>query len=442
MHDGGTLESVRTEGTVTLANASPQPVGVIVRVRDAPAVPPELRLHTGVCVIGSGVGSDIVVSDPAVSRQHVELSLVPEGVLVRDLTSRNGTYFRGQRVERMRLGLGTELEIGRATIEIRPDEDELAGADYAEDEYGGIVGASPPMKRLFAVLRRLEGSLVPVMVHGESGVGKELVGRALHRFSARSSGPFVAINCGALPRELVGSELFGHRKGAFTGATDTRRGAFESADGGTLFLDEIGELPLEVQPMLLRALEVGEVRPVGADAVRHVDVRVIAATNRDLMAEVKAARFRHDVYYRLAVVRLTVPPLRERPGDVAVLARRFARDAGVDLPEDVVLRFGRQAWPGNVRELRNAVLAWAAVGELAHAEPASSPADLESALAAIVDLGRTYGEQKDALVDRFTQAYLEALMRHTHGNQSAAAKLAGLDRTYLGRLLAKYPIEP
>jgi transcriptional regulator with GAF, ATPase, and Fis domain len=285
---------------------------------------------------------------------------------------------------------------------------------------------------------RLDGSLVPALVTGESGVGKELVARAIHAGSTVCLQSFVAINCGALPRELVASALFGHRRGAFTGAIDTRRGAFASADGGTLFLDEIGELPLEVQPMLLRALETGEVQPLGDEAPRRVRVRIIAATNRDLDEEVRAGRFREDLYYRLAVVKLQVPPLRDRRDDIEPLAAHFARAFGAPaLPPDVVQRLKARPWPGNARELRNVVQAFAVLGALPD-EAGSGSGGLEQSLAEIIDLSREYAAQKDELADRFTRVYLQALMAHAGGNQTAAARIAGLDRTYLGRLLVKH----
>jgi transcriptional regulator with GAF, ATPase, and Fis domain len=303
------------------------------------------------------------------------------------------------------------------------------------------------MRGLFGTLRRLEGSLVSILVIGESGVGKELVARALHEGSGVAAGPLVALNCGAFPKDLIASELFGHKKGAFTGALEARKGAFESADGGTLFLDELGELPLDVQPMLLRALESGEVRPLGSDAARHVRVRVVAATNRALEDDVRAGRFREDLYYRIAVVRLAVPPLRDRLEDVPILAESFARAAGIsDLPPHVLEGMKGRRWIGNVRELKNAVSAYAALGRLPEVPPSPSRgADaasdlLELALAARLDLGRPYAELKDQVSDVFTRVYLDALMRHTRGNQTTAAKIAGLDRTYLGRLLVKYGI--
>ena len=262
----------------------------------------------------------------------------------------------------------------------------------------------------------------------------------MHEGSAVASGPLEIVNCGALARELIASELFGHKKGAFTGAQEARRGAFQIADRGTLFLDEIGELPLYLQPALLRALETGEVRAVGDDRTARVKVRVIAATNRDLEEEVRAGRFREDLYYRLAVVRLHVPPLRERPEDIEPLTRLFASAAGLrEIPRPTLERLRAHTWPGNVRELRNAVDTFAAIGmlPLQAGTTATGPA-FDVALERMVDVARPYADQKDDLVERFTRMYLRALLAHTNGNQAAAARIAGIDRTYLGRLLVKY----
>jgi DNA-binding NtrC family response regulator len=389
-------------------------------------------------VLGSGPKCDVVIAEPTVSRSHVELGLVPEGVSVRDLGSRNGTFYLGQRVEKMVLGLGGRLQLGGATIAIEADAQGLEQVfPFEGTSYRALVGASAPMQRLFGVLTRLEGSLVTVLIEGESGVGKELVARALHDGSTVAGGPFVAVNCGALPRELVASELFGHKRGAFSGAQDARRGAFEAASGGTLFLDEIGELPLDVQPVLLRALELGEVRAVGEDTPRRVKVRLVTATNRDLEQEVRAGRFRQDLYYRLAVVRLIVPALRERPSDVELLAQSFARELGVGpLPPAVVADLCARGFPGNVRELRNAIQAYAALGALPGGGARFS--GLDRALAEICDVNVPYAVQKDDLTERFTRVYLAALLAHTHGNQTQAARLAGLNRSYLGRLLVKH----
>ncbi|HSN99659.1 MAG TPA: sigma-54-dependent Fis family transcriptional regulator, partial [Candidatus Nanopelagicales bacterium] len=279
--------SVDSTSIIPSSRACRQPLDALVRVSGAAASPSALKLSQPSCIIGSGPGCDIVISDPTISRQHVELILAPEGVAVRDLGSTNGTFYLGHRVQEIVLAFGARFSIGRATVSIDLDPGALPEERaFDGEEYRGIVGRSPAMRRLFSILSRLEGSLVPVLIQGESGVGKELIARALHEGSPVGSGPLVTVNCGAVARELVASELFGHRKGAFTGALEPRKGAFLSADGGTLFLDEIGEMPLDVQPMVLRALESGEVRPVGSDQVRQVKTRVVAATNRDLLREV------------------------------------------------------------------------------------------------------------------------------------------------------------
>ncbi len=421
--------------------AARAPLGAVIRVSGAPATPAFRALGAGALVVGAGPTAGIIVEDTAVSRAHVELELVPEGVAVRDLGSRNGTFYLGQRVEKVVLTLGSRLRIGGAELWIEPDVEALRGAPEAgEGGYRGLIGASAAMRQLFAVLARLEGSLVPVLLEGESGVGKEVIARAVHEGSEVASGPLVAVNCGAIGREMASSELFGHRKGAFTGAMEARRGAFEAANGGTLFLDEIGELPLEVQPLLLRALESGEVKPLGSDEARKVKVRLVAATNRDLQGEMRAGRFRDDLFYRLAVVRIGVPPLRERPEDVALLAQGFARDAGLGaLPAEVIARFQAHPWPGNARELRNAVQAYAAIGALPFGEATQAAGDpLEAALRASVDPAGSYQDQKEAFVNRFARVYLEMLLARTGGNQSEAARVSGVERSYLGKLLVKH----
>lgn len=420
-----------------------KPLAVVVR---APGIS-EFRLNSGSCVIGSAPGCDIILQDPTVSRRHVELSLVREGVRVRDLESSNGTFYLGQRVSDMVLGIGSHLDCGNARFFIEADAQALEEQEpFAYSEYGPILGNAACMRRLFAILSRLEGSLATVLVEGESGVGKELVAQAIHQLSAVSSGPLVPINCGSISRELVGSELFGHKRGAFSGATEDRKGAFETAAGGTLFLDEIGELPLEVQPALLRVLESGEVRRIGSDRTERVRVRVVAATNRNLESEVQAGRFRPDLYYRLAIVRLSVPPLRERSEDIVPLARRFGQQLGTDsLPSDFLERLIHHSFPGNVRELRNLVEAFVAVRAMPGKPAGGAPTETTSGLSVSgssirleIDPKKPYIEQRDTLVEEFTREYLRLLMEETNQNQTAAAKIAGLDRTYLGRLLAKH----
>lgn len=417
----------------------PPPLAARVRVLNARSSPASFSLRAGSCVAGAGAGADLVIADSTVSRTHVQLTLVPEGVHVSDLGSRNGTFYLGQRVQEITLGLGSRLTLGKTEIVLEPDLDTLDSANVDGVEYRGLIGVSPAMRRVFAMLNRIEGSLVTVLIEGESGVGKELVARAIHAGSVAAQAPLVTLNCGALARELVLSELFGHKKGAFTGAGEARVGAFEAASGGTLFLDEVGELPLDVQPALLRALEAGEVRRVGDTEPRHVNVRVIAATNRDLEQDVAAGRFRRDVFYRLAVVRFKVPPLRERPEDIAPLARHFAAELGLThLPDDVLERLQTQNWPGNVRELANAIKAYVALGELPVVAPNLPQLDAE--LSRVIDPTRPYAAVKDELLHHVTRVYLELLIRKTGGNQSEAARIAELDRSYLGKLLVKHGV--
>jgi DNA-binding NtrC family response regulator len=414
-------------------------LGVVLRVLQ-PSGGGSVALAAGTPrVVGSGSDADVRIEDRTVSRRHAEFSLTPEGVLVRDLGSRNGSFYLDQRFEQMVLSLGAQVRLGAAVVALEVDPKSLADAgSFDAPEYRGILGRSSGMRRLFGLLERLEGSRASVLVEGESGVGKELVARAIHAGSDLKNGPWFALNCGALPRDLVASELFGHRRGAFTGATDARRGAFECADGGTLFLDEVGELPLELQPMLLRALEAEEIRPIGAEQPKRVKVRVIAATNRDLKRAVEEGSFREDLYYRLAVVRLRIPPLRERRDDITDLAQHFATGAGAnELPSNVLEELKRRRWGGNVRELKNVVHAWAALGVLS---PEESPErlSLDLSLQQLIRLEAPYSELKDELIERFTRLYLSELLAHTKNNLSAAARLAGLDRGHLRRLTERY----
>jgi DNA-binding NtrC family response regulator len=403
----------------------------------------QVRLEEGACLVGSGSSCDLVLDDATVSRSHAELSLVPEGVRVRDLNSRNGTFYLGQRLTNAVLAPGTRISLGGALLSIELDESHLAqSATLSGSLFRGMIGGAPSMQRLYTTISRLDGSLVPVLVRGESGVGKELVARALHEGSRVASGPFVPLNCGALSRELVASALFGHSRGAFTGAVSARAGAFVSAHDGTLFLDEIAELPLDTQVALLRVLENGEVTALGQDSVRKVRVRVLAATHTDLLERVRAGLFREDLYFRLAVVTLVVPPLRERRADIPELARCFARQEGApDLDEEMLAELSARDFPGNVRELRNAVLTYLALGELAGE---CAPAAVDPARAAGLQGGMPaprfdvpYLAQRDALVEAFTREYMAQLLEHAQGNQVQAARIAGLDRSYLGRMLGK-----
>lgn len=429
--------------TSTLQRSAPEPpLAVLVRVSNASAIPQEYNLSSGSCRIGSSRDATIVVRDETVSRFHVELTLAREGVAVRDLGSHNGTFYLGQRVQSAVLSLGSRILIGRAEICFEPERlSVLPPVASNATHYGRLRGNALGMRQLYAVLTRLEGSLVSVLIEGESGTGKELAAEAIHEHSAVAKGPLIAINCGALDRALVRTELFGHRKGAFTGAVDSQLGAFELASGGTLFLDEIGELPLEVQPVLLRALESGKIKRVGETVEQSVNVRVIAATNRDLGAEVRAGRFREDLYYRLMTVRIQIPPLRERGDDIPLLIQHFATELGLhDISAEAMARFRSASWRGNVRELRNALRAYAAVGTLPGAT--SADGNLDELLLRMIDVTKPYAPQKEQLVSRFSQLFVKTLLAHTNGNQSEASRISGLERSHLNKLVTRFTLPP
>jgi DNA-binding NtrC family response regulator len=429
----------RDDTTTAIPRAGLRPsLGAVIRVLNAPAAPAEYLLSGGSCRLGAGSSADVVIGDEAMSRVHATFTLVPEGVALEDLGSRNGTFYLGQRVEKIVLALGSRITLGRVEIAIDPDRASLEAVSQSDlTSYGDLIGASATMRKLFSVLVRLEGSLANLLVEGESGTGKELVARAVHHNSTVSDGPFVAINCGAMDRNLARSELFGHKQGAFTGASHSRPGAFEDAHGGTLLLDEVGELPVDIQPVLLRTLETGAVVRVGETRERPVKVRIIAATNRDLQQAVQAGRFREDLFYRLNVVRVRLPPLRERPEDIELLARRFAEPVGIaELPGELLADLRQRSWPGNVRELKNALHAFAALGMLAGAS-SPPPDELESALRRMIDVAQPYARQKEQFLHHFVHTYLVVLLEHTGGNQSEAARISGLERSHLNKILAK-----
>lgn len=393
-----------------------------------------LELCSGSCVVGSAAGADFILDHATVSRRHVELEVQPNGVSVRDLGSTNGVYHLGNRVRHLVLGSDATLLLGQASLRIEIDPVRVSQPPSVV-EYGGLATANAVMKRLIGTLKRLERSLINVLIVGETGTGKEVVARALHAHSRVKDGPFVAVNCGALPRDLIHSELFGHRRGAFTGALETRRGAFELAEGGTLFLDEIGELPETAQPVLLRALQERTIVPVGESIPRAVNVRVVAATNRRLHQDVVERKFREDLFYRLNGVSLELPPLRERVEDIPMLARYFALRG--DLPEltpAVLSELSSHSWPGNVRELEQAVSAY---GVLETLPRVVHQLDWTPAKEKTIDLERPYEELKRDALEQFQSDYLKALLEHTGGNISAAARLSGLERSYLGKLLRR-----
>ncbi len=378
----------------------------------------KLRVGERPLHIGRATDNDLVLADRAASLRHCRLEPVGAGLLLRDLGSSNGTFVNGVRVERAVVAAGVEIRIGRT--ELRALERDAQGRVLG----GELLAESAAMLALLAEARRAATLPWPALVLGESGSGKEGVARLLHSAGPRRGRPLVTLNAGGVPRELVESELFGHERGAFTGATSARRGAFEQADGGTLFLDEIGELPLALQARLLRVLESGEVRRVGAEGVRSVDVRVVCATHRDLRAMVSAGEFRQDLYFRIARLVLEVPPLRARPEDLPLLAECFLRELGPqlgprELGPEALARLSAYAWPGNVRELRN-VLSGAA---MASSACAIGPLEIEQALQR---LGGVAAERTRVGADG-----LRHVVQRHGGNLTAAARALGMARSTL-----------
>ncbi|MDB4966566.1 MAG: ATPase [Myxococcales bacterium] len=386
-----------------------------------------LRIDREEVVVGTASSADLQLTDATVSRNHLVLRVTPTGYAAQDLGSTNGTFLVGRRIGLAYIEVGDRIEVGATSLRLEADakavELELSG----RDSFGRMLGHSVAARRLFAILERVAPSDATVLITGETGSGKDLVAEALHEASARASGPFVIADCSALVGPLMESELFGHERGAFTGAHAARIGAFEEASGGTLFLDEVGELPRDLQAKLLGALERREVRPVGASRARKVDLRVIAATNRDLKLDVNQRRFREDLFYRLNVVHVRVPPLRERDDDVLLIAEHFWRiyrdDPNAKLPPGLASTLIGYDWPGNVRELRNRIERTAVVDR----------DDVEAG-----DEARTFGEAKVLAIEHFERAFVTSLLSRAGGNVSEAARLASMDRMYLTKLLRKY----
>jgi two-component system response regulator GlrR len=396
--------------------------------------------------IGTVDANDLVLTDPAVSRHHIAVSPTTRGVLLRDLGSTNGTTINGVIVERGYLPPGSTIAIGNTRLRF-----EVLGGDERatlsnEHRWGRALGTSEAMRRIFAVLPKLADSDATILLEGETGTGKGLLAGAIHEASPRAKGPFIVIDCGSIPPNLIESELFGHEKGSFTGATGQRIGAFEAARGGTLFLDEIGELPLDMQPKLLRALEERLVKRIGGNDQIKLDIRIIAATNRDLRSEINRGRFRSDVYYRLNTFRLRVPPLRERRDDIALLVGHFYSQlsrSDEPPPAELLVDFLRHDWPGNVRELRAAVertvllgdpTVWREISE----QPTSDLPRTASPSAFSDDV--SFRAAKERAVADWEREYVRALIARHDGNLSKAARAVRMDRNHLRELLLKHQI--
>jgi transcriptional regulator with PAS, ATPase and Fis domain len=376
---------------------------------------------------------------------HCEIVLGPKLTGVRDLGSTNGTFIDGVRIRDADVPAGTVVRAGESAFRIEARENPLWIELSDRTELGELVGSSLEMRAVYAVLERSAKTDATVLIQGETGTGKDVAARALHSESPRKAGPFVPVDCGAMPENLIESELFGHVKGAFTGAISNRKGAFEEAHGGTLFLDEIGELPIAMQPKLLRAIETKTIRRVGSSTQTPVDVRIVAATNRSLARSINNGQFREDLYYRLAVVEVTMPPLRTRRADIPLLAQRFYEKltGSKDLPSELVANLSERAWPGNVRELRNFIEREITLGRIRNVTgPTTLPAQtsLPSGLDSVVPLHLPLKDARLAWTNAFESVYVRAMLQKTGGNVTKAAELAGVSRRFLQRMLARLGI--
>jgi len=392
---------------------------------------------TDAVTVGLAEDNALRLTDPSVSRFHVELSRRGDKVWVKDLGSTNGTWAHGLSLSEAAVPPGTVLTLGQTQLEVGAGQ--TKSVELAEhDALGPLKGSSPVMRNLLARIDKAARSDSAVLLQGESGTGKELIARALHDRGPRAKKPFVTVDCGSLSPGLVASELFGHERGAFTGAERRHVGAFERADGGTVFLDEIGELPPSLQATLLGVLERRRFRRVGGSEELAVDVRVVSATHRELRAAVNGGQFRLDLFFRLAVVKLEVPPLRARVEDLELLISHFLAEAGSEatvaqlFPKDVLTSLRAHQWPGNVRELRNLVESTLAMGET----PMLEAAPVEGA--AFPGPERTYKDARADVLARFEQHYLERLLALTQNNVSAAARHAKMDRSHLIELLQRH----
>ena len=398
--------------------------------------------------IGTAANNDLVLTDDTVSRYHVEISRIEGRISLRDLGSTNGTVVGSVRLGTAEVMPRTTLRLGRTEVQILDDAGTVALELSQADSFAGVLGGTATMRVLMRKAERVAQSDTSVLLLGETGTGKEMFARALHASSDRRDGPFETVDCGALHPSLIQSELFGHEPGAFTGASQRHVGAFQRADGGTLFLDEVGELSSQLQPALLGALERRAFRRVGGAETIRVNVRLIAATNRDLREAVNEGIFREDLYYRLGVVTLPIPPLRDRPGDIALLATHFARQAGHDgaiedltTPDDLDAML-QHHWPGNVRELKNHVEALLALGEAPTLRAQSeAPADGSQTGYSRLTLGelleQPYKEARQRVLSEFERMYFEEQLRRADGNIAQVARTTKMNRTYLMDLLKR-----
>ncbi len=403
-----------------------------------------LEIGPEITVIGRNEACDLVLDDKRVSAVHVELVATERGVRVRDLGSRNGTFLGDTRIGEVYLLKPTLFTVGESLLEFSPTTPETVDIpDVAA--FGPLVGSSAGMRAVFERCRKAAPTELTVLILGETGCGKELVAQAIHQASNRANKPFVVVDCGAIPPSLAESALFGHERGSFTGAVDKRVSPFVEADGGTIFLDELGELPVDVQPKLLRALAEQRIKSVGSNNYRPVNVRVIAATRRDLVREVNAGTFRSDLYFRVAQLRVELPPLRERLEDIPSLVRKMMADIGDKdaygrITNDSLERLMRHDWPGNVRELRNVVSVALAFGKEGPLDLAQHLAPLVASSDSTPTRGRTFQDAKRDVLARFEREYFTALYAECSGNVSEIGRRAAMERAHVRGYLRRHGI--
>jgi two-component system response regulator GlrR len=388
--------------------------------------------------IGTNPGNQLILTDRTVSRHHCSIVVDDHGFLLHDLGSTNGTALAGHRIVTAYLAPASVVSLGQTVLRFDVTDGQVVEPLSDACELGDVLGKSPAMRRLFYVLRRVVATDTTVLLEGDTGTGKTMIAEALHDAGPRAGKPFVVVDCGAMPASLIESALFGHERGAFTGALDAKQGMFEAANGGTIFLDEIGELPLELQPKLLRVLEGKTVIRIGSTKSTKLDVRIIAATNRDLRTEVNGGSFRSDLFYRISTLRVRVPALRERGEDLAPLVDRFYRElAGPDTapPVELLTAAARHTWPGNVRELRSYV-------ERSYLLGPQQPDEAPKVERGYDDLTLTFRDAKAKAMSEWERDWVGRLFKTYGGNLSRASRAAQMDRNHLRSLVRRYGFQP